>query len=165
MIDILLCELYESLKQSNNLCTQYFQTFIQEYKKDIENKNNYEINCTVYCLLEDLEFLDISPSLSTIFENGDVALDRVDISEEADRFFSEKQFMPQWYQDSGYDLCEEYSELFLENQVKTIALNWFRDTWDQANLLESLSVPLYFTEHFTNNVIMNLSTSEKIVLF
>jgi hypothetical protein len=97
MIDTLLCELNESLEQNQDLCIQYFQKFIQEYKKDIDNKNNYEINCVVYCLLEDMEFLDISLSFNTVFENGDVALDCADLGEEADRFFLEKQQKPLTY--------------------------------------------------------------------
>jgi hypothetical protein len=163
MIDTLLRELESSLNQNFDLCVKYFQLFIAEYHRDITSCREREIECEIYCLLEDMEYLNFWPSFSTVFASGEIALDRANLGDEADTFFYEQDFMPHWYKENGYDILEDHSEQDLASQVKRIVLNWCNNAWKTARF--GNIVDLYFTDHFTNNVITNLETMKDKLLF
>jgi hypothetical protein len=122
-----------------------------------------EIECEIFCLLEDMEYLNFWPSFSTSYPNGDVALDRANIGEEGNAFFDNQKFMPNWFVENGYDILQEHSEQDLESQVKRIVLDWCNNAWKASRSGDTTD--LYFTEHFTNNVITNLETMEEKILF
>lgn len=163
MIDTLLSELNNSLNENFDLCVKCFQLFIAEYCRDVISCKECEIECEIYCLLEDMEHLNFLPSFSTVFASGDVALDRANLGDEADTFFCEQEFMPNWFIENGYDILEEHSEQDLASQVKRIVLDWCNNAWKAARSDDTTD--LYFTDHFTNNVITNLETMEEKVLF
>jgi hypothetical protein len=163
MIDTLLRELESSLNENFDLCVKYFQLFIAEYHRDIISRIECEIECEIYCLLEDMEHLNFWPSFSTVFANGDVALDRANLGDEADTFFCEQDFMPRWYKENGYDILEEHSEQDLASQVKRIVLDWCNNAWKASRSDDTND--LYFANHFTNNAITNLETMEEKILF
>jgi hypothetical protein len=163
MIDTLLSELKSSLNENFDLCVEYFQLFIAEYRRDVISCKERKIECEIFCLLEDMEYLSFLPSFSTVFASGEVALDRANLGGEGDTFFHNQEFMPNWFTENGYDILEEHSEQDLASQVKRIVLDWCNNAWKASRSDDTTD--LYFTDHFTNNVITNLETMEEKIIF
>jgi hypothetical protein len=134
-----------------------------EYRRNVMDCKERGIECEIFCLLEDMEYLNFWPSFSTSYPNGDVALDRANLGDEADAFFCEQAYMPDWFRENGYEILEEHSEQDLTNQVKRIVLNWCNNIWKTVRSGDTAD--LYFADHFTNNVITNLDTMEEKIVF
>ncbi len=163
MIDTLLSELNNSLNKNFDLCVKYFQLLIADYYRDVISCQEREIECEIFCLLEDMEYLNFLPSFSTVFASGEVALDRAILGDDGVAFFDKQKFMPNWFTERGYDILEEHSEQDLANQVKRMVLDWCNNAWKASRSDDAID--LYFTDHFTNNVITSLETMEEKILF